>query len=170
MRSPSDLPPSLGPKRECMFLHNLYSRLRKRMGAQIVRFVVVTSSLRNLAPTNGFNNIFHFDDFQKNTFFFLVLNIIFKFSFKLPARMPDCRPQIDKNPQQQNPMICQNPRSRSRGVAILSFGLPMLHGDRFFCDPHAAWERQKCIRRHLPSENSFFYIFSPPPQREAQQS
>ena len=39
------------------------------MGAQIVRFVVVTSSLRNLAPTNGFNNIFHFDDFQEIIYF-----------------------------------------------------------------------------------------------------
>ena len=84
--------------------------------------------------------------------------------------MPDCRAQIDQNPQQQNPMTCQNRRSRSRGVAILSFGLPMLHGDRFFCDPHAAWERQKCIRRHLPSENSILFIFSTPPQREAQKS
>ena len=73
--------------------------------------------------------------------------------------MPDCRPQIDKNPQQQNPMICQNRRSRSRGVAILSFGLPMLHGDRFFCAPHAAWERQNAFADTSPARIRFFSFF-----------
>jgi len=40
----------------------------------------------------------------------------------------------------------------------------------FFCDPHPAWEHDFRSWWHLCSENAIFFIFSTPPQREAQKS
>ena len=78
-------------------------------------------------------------------------------------------PQNHKNQQQQNFGNFANQHSRSRGVAKISFGAPMLHGKRFFFASHAAaWERDFHNVRHLSSENATFFMFSTPPQREAQ--
>ena len=97
------------------------------MRAQIERFVVVTCLLQNLAPTNGFNNIFSFDNFQQIISFV----IIFDFSYNLAAGMPVCLPKIHQHSQQQKVVHCLDRHSRSGGVANISFGIPMLHGKHF---------------------------------------
>ena len=57
----------------------------------------------------------------------------------------------------------------AREVSQISvFAFPCCMGIVFFFDPHAAWERQKQLLRHLPNEKAIFFIFSTPPQREAQ--
>lgn len=57
----------------------------------------------------------------------------------------------------------------TREVSQISvFAFPCCMGVIFFFDPHAAWERQKQLLRHLPNEKAIFFIFSTPPQREAQ--
>ena len=69
------------------------------------------------------------------------------------------QPQNHKKSQQLNFHVLWNRRSRSRGVAKINFGTPMLHGKHSFCDPHPAWEHDFCILRHLPSEKAFFSFF-----------
>ena len=79
-------------------------------------------------------------------------------------------PQNHQNSQQQKFIHFSNEHSRSRGVEKITFGTPMLHGDHFFFDPHAAWECENQLLRHLPSENAIFFTFAARPQREAQKS
>ena len=62
-------------------------------------------------------------------------------------------PKSSKSYNNKKSAVPKNWRSRSRGVAKISFGIPMLHGSRFFfCDSHPAWECDFQTLRHLPSE------------------
>ena len=76
-------------------------------------------------------------------------------------------PQNHQNQQQQKNIDLSDKHSRSRGVAKISFGTPMLHGKHFFCAPRAAWECDFSLLRHLPSENAILSSFAARPQREA---
>ena len=58
-----------------------------------------------------------------------------------------------KNSQQHNFNVLWHRRSRSRGVAKINFGTPMLHGKHFFL-----WS--------APSVGARFLHFATPPQRE----
>ena len=76
-------------------------------------------------------------------------------------------PQNHQNQQQQNFGNFANQHSRSRGVAKIRFGTPMLHGKRFFflllmqhgsaifafCNTSRARRRFFSFFQHLPSEN-----------------
>jgi len=79
-------------------------------------------------------------------------------------------PQNHQNQQQQKFNNFSNSHSRSRGVNKISFRTPMLHGNRFFFDSHAAWECEFQLLRHLCSENAIIFIFATRPQRECQKS
>ena len=127
-------------------------------------FVVVALSATNRAPTNGFNKISIFSFFYKIMIFIIICKMLRK-QFILHTFAP---PQIDQISQQQNVHHFWNRRSCARGVAKIIFGTPMLHGSRFFFDSHPAWECDFHTLRHLPSENVISFIFSTPPQREAQ--
>ena len=48
--------------------------------------------------------------------------------------------------------------------------LPCCMGIIILFDPHAAWECENLLLRHLPSENAIFFTFAARPQREAQKS
>ena len=126
------------------------------MRPQIELLVVVTSSLQNIAPTNGFNNIFNFDNSRQIIYFC----IIFNFSLKLPARMLLFRPRIHKNPQQQKFNNRSNLHSRSRGVAKVGFGLPMLHGKHFFLCFPCSVGTSKTLFATPPQREGLFFHFS----------
>ena len=97
--------------------------------------------------------------------------IIFKFSFKLPAGLPVCRPKIDQNPQQQkfddlqqstfSLERCRNSRFRPSHAAWGSF---------FFVIPMQRGNAKNAFVDTSPARIRFFFIFSTPPQREAQKS
>ena len=127
-------------------------------------FVVVTSSLQNLAPTNGFSNIFHFDDFQKIKYFWSFSS----FPLNSPRGCQFADPKSTKIHNNKNLMICKNRRSRSGGVAILGFGLPMLHGDRFFLWSPCSVGTPKMHSSTPPQrEFDFFHFFNTSPARSS---
>ena len=70
------------------------------------------------------------------------------------------RPQIHKNPQQQKFNNRSNLHSRSRGVAKVSFGLPMLHGKHFFlCFPCSVGTSKTLFATPPQREGLFFSLF-----------
>ena len=134
------------------------------MRSQIVLFVVVTSSRRNLAPTNGFNNIFNLDIFKQILYFV----IMFNFCTTSPARMRIDLPKIHQNLQQQKFDQFSESHSRSRGVAKVTFRLPMLHGDRFlFCFPCSMGMRKPTFATPPQRECDFFHFCHTSPARSS---
>ena len=78
-------------------------------------------------------------------------------------------PKFNKIHNNENYIIFET-NVLAREVSQKSFlALPCCMGVVFF-DPHPAWECKKQLLQHLPGENAIFFIFSTPPQREAQKS
>ena len=125
------------------------------MGSQIVRFVVVTSFRRNLAPTNDFSNFSDFYIFYETHGFF----IIFNFSYKRSARIELLPPQIYQNPQQPKFPHFPFRHSRARGVAKRIFGIPVLHGTQYFlCFPCSMGSTLFTFATPLQRERRFSYF------------
>ena len=116
------------------------------MAPQFVTFVVVTSWLRNRAPTIGVKNIVDVDHFQQINYF--------------------VHPEIHQKSQQQKCSPSEKKHSRSRGVAKISVGTPMLHGSSFFlCFPCSMGVRTLTFATPLGREHDFFHFFNTSPVR-----
>jgi hypothetical protein len=75
-------------------------------------------------------------------------------------------PQNHQNQQQQNFGNFANQHSRSRGVAKIRFGTPMLHGKRFFvCFSCSMGVRFLHFATPLEREGDFFHLFNTSPAR-----
>ena len=121
---------------------------------------------RNLAPTNGFNNIFKISIFMISTKSYQKIKILLAAPF---YTLFDHR-KIIKIYIIQNYIIFDTSLFAREVSQKSILALPCCMGVIIFVDPHPAWECEKQLLRHLPSENAIFFIFSTSPHREAQQS
>ena len=79
-------------------------------------------------------------------------------------------PQNHQNPQQQKFIFFSDEHSRSRGVAKITFRIPMLHGSPFlFCFPCSVGVELTQFAT-APQREGDFFIFLTHPQREARKS
>ena len=70
----------------------------------------------------------------------------------------------------QSPHLWRKRRSRSRGVAKINFGTPMLHGALFYLSSAPSVGVRFSHLTTPPQRECDFCIFSTPPQRESKKS
>lgn len=76
-------------------------------------------------------------------------------------------PKIHQNPQQQQNNHFSNRHSRSRGVATINFGIPMLHGDRFFWSACNMGMPKLIFATPLERDGDYFHYFNTSPARNS---
>ena len=117
--------------------------------------MLLLRSGKNLAPTNGFNNIFKISIFMISTKSYQKIKILLAAPF---YTLFDHR-KITKFYIIQNYIIFEA-SVFAREVSQKSIlALPCCMGVIIFFDPHPAWECEKQLLRHLPSENAIFSFF-----------